>query len=313
MTQTAPDPVTARPRPAPASAVSVVVITRNRRDELARSLTRLAALPEAPPVLVVDNGSTDGTAAMVRRRFPAVSLLCPGRNLGAAGRNLGVAAATTPYVAFCDDDTWWSPGSLQAAVEALDAHPRLAVVTARIVVEPDGTEDPVCADLRDAPLPAPCDLPGHPLVSFLAGASVVRRAAYLAVGGFEPHLVIGGEEELLAADLLAAGWGLAHLPALEIHHHASAQRDPHLRRRQGIRNTLWFTWLRRPLPAALRRTVALVRRLPADRVTAGALLDAAAGAAWVARRRRVVPPEVESLYRAMDAVQFDSGARCYRS
>jgi glycosyltransferase involved in cell wall biosynthesis len=92
--------------------ISVVVITYNRCDELDRTLQRLAELPEQPPVIVVDNASTDGTAEMVRSRHPGVALLTPNANLSAVGRNLGVEAARTPYVAFCDDDTWYEPGSL---------------------------------------------------------------------------------------------------------------------------------------------------------------------------------------------------------
>lgn len=90
--------------------VSVVVITHNRRGELCRTLRRLSALRERPPVIVADNGSTDGTAAAVRREFPHVTLLDCGANLGAVARNHGVARVTTPYVAFGDDDCWWEPG-----------------------------------------------------------------------------------------------------------------------------------------------------------------------------------------------------------
>src|SRR5699024_6372381 len=125
--------------PGPEPRVGVVVITHNRRTELDRTLRLLRELPEAPPVVVVDNGSSDGTAQAVRRDHPWVTLLESRRNLGAVGRNLGVQLLDTPYVAFCDDDTWWDPGSLAAAADALDAHPDVAVLTARIVVEPAGT------------------------------------------------------------------------------------------------------------------------------------------------------------------------------
>ncbi|MYR59303.1 glycosyltransferase, partial [Streptomyces sp. SID625] len=84
---------------------TVVVITHNRRDELLRTLDRLAELPERPAVIVTDNGSTDGTSAAVARHHPRVLLLRPGRNLGAVGRNLAVRRVRTPYVAFCDDDS----------------------------------------------------------------------------------------------------------------------------------------------------------------------------------------------------------------
>ncbi|HEY4465515.1 MAG TPA: glycosyltransferase, partial [Streptosporangiaceae bacterium] len=127
----------------PDPRVTAVVVTRNRRDELSRTLGYLAALPERPPVIVVDNGSADGTAGMVRRRYPDMHVIAARRNLGAVARNLAVRRVTTPYVAFCDDDTWWEPGSIGRAADALDAHPDVAVVTARIVVEPDGTDDPI--------------------------------------------------------------------------------------------------------------------------------------------------------------------------
>jgi GT2 family glycosyltransferase len=299
--------------PFPDPRVSVVLITHNRVEELAQILALLTELPERPRIVVVDNASVDGTAETVRQRFPAVDLLEAGDNLGAAGRNLGVSTVDTPYVAFCDDDTWWSPGSLTHAADLLDEHPRLAVVTGHILVEPDGVDDPVCADMRDSPLPRPAGLPGHPLFSFLAGASVLRRRAFTEVGGFHPRFFVGGEEELMAADLVAAGWALTYVPEIVVHHRASEARDPHLRRRHGIRNTLWFTWLRRPFRSALRRTVALVRTLPRDGITLGGLIDAVAGAPWVLRQRRVLPPHVEAGLQLLDESQLHSKARRYIS
>jgi GT2 family glycosyltransferase len=297
----------------PDARVAVVVITHQRREELLLAVDRLRTLPERPRVVVVDNGSTDGTADAVRARFPEVTLVASPENLGAVGRNVGVALLDTPYVAFCDDDTWWDPGSLSAAADVLDRHPRLAVVTARILVEPGGTEDPVVAELRDSPVHGADWLPGPALGSFLAGASVVRRTAFLEVGGFSERLWLGGEEELMAGDLAAAGWELCYLPALTVHHQASRARNPHLRRRHGIRNTLWTTWLRRPLRPALRRTGHLLRTVPRDRVTARALLEAAGGIPWVLRERRVLPPHAEARFAALEDAQARSTARRYVS
>jgi GT2 family glycosyltransferase len=297
----------------PDPRVSVVVITHQRREELVQALERLRMLPERPHVVVVDNGSTDGTADAVRRRFPDVELVASAENLGATGRNLGVARVDTPYVAFCDDDTWWEPGSLRTAADVLDAHPLLAVITARIVVEPAGTEDPIVAELRDSPVRGADWLPGPALGSFLAGASVVRRSAFLESGGFSDRLWLGGEEELLAGDLAAAGWELCYLPELTVHHRASRARDAHRRRRDGIRNTLWTTWLRRPLRPALRRTWHLLRTLPRDRVSAAGLLAAVAGIPWVMRERRVLPPHAEARFAALDEAQRRSTARRYVS
>jgi len=297
----------------PDPRVAVVVITHNRRDELLLALTRLRELPEQPHVVVVDNGSTDGTAEAVLRDHPWVELIASPDNLGAVGRNVGVARLRTPYVAFCDDDTWWDAGSLRAAADALDAHPRLAVITARILVEPGGVEDPIVAELRDSPVVGAAWLPGPALGSFLAGASVLRREAFTEVGGFSARLWLGGEEELMAGDLAARGWELCYLEHLTIHHQASTARDPHRRRADGIRNTLWTTWLRRPLRPALRRTVHLLRTVPRDRVTGQGLVRAVRGLPWVLRERQVLPPHAEARFAALEDAQRRSTARRYVS
>jgi GT2 family glycosyltransferase len=309
-TEAAPD-TTATGRPD--ARVAVVVITHQRRDEVLQALTRLRALPEQPHVVVVDNGSTDGTAAAVAERFPEVELVASPENLGAVGRNVGVARVSTPYVAFCDDDTWWDPGSLRTAADTFDAHPRLAVVTARILVEPGGREDPIVPELRDSPVRGADWLPGPALGSFLAGASVLRREAFDEVGGFCERLWLGGEEELMAGDLAARGWELCYLPELTVHHQASTARDPHKRRRDGIRNTLWTTWLRRPLRPALRRTAHLLRTVPRDRLSLLGVLDALRGLPWVLRERRVLPPHAEARFAALEEAQRTSTARRYVS
>ncbi|MEU6773077.1 glycosyltransferase [Streptomyces sp. NPDC046759] len=296
-------------RTGPDDRTTVVVTTHNRRAELLRTLGMLRRLPERPRVIVTDSASTDGTAAAVARDFPEVGLLRPGRNLGAVGRNLAVRQVTTPYVAFCDDDTWWEPGSLRRAADLLDARTRLAAVTARIVVEPVGTEDPVVRELRESPLPGPGGLLGPALGSFLAGATVLRTGAFRAGGGFHPGLWLGGEEELLACDLQRQGWWLAYAEELTVHHHASRLRDSTARRVLGIRNTLWFTWLRRPLLPALRRTGRLMRTVPWDAASARAFAQATAGLPWVLRRRDPVPPDLEDRLAALERARRTSPAR----
>ncbi|WP_149258592.1 glycosyltransferase family 2 protein [Actinomadura sp. K4S16] len=292
---------------------TVVVITRDRRRSLLATLAAARALTERARVIVVDNASRDGTADAVAEEFPEVTLIRSPRNLGAVARNLAADHVRTPYVAFWDDDIRWDPDAPSLAAGLLDAHPRLAVVTGRILVEPGGREDPIVPELRHSPVPGPPWLPGPALGSFLAGASMVRLEAFREAGGFSPRLWLGGEEELLSADLMALGWQLCFAEDVVVRHEPSPVREAHLRRRHGIRNTLWFTWLRRPLPVALRRTAVLLRTLPRDRVTAAALAEAAAGLAWVARERRTLPRDVEDRLRRLEASQRASKARRYVS
>src|SRR4051794_32547822 len=98
----------------PEHRVDVVIATRDRRTLLLRTLAELAALPENPHVIVVDNGSSDDTAAAVEAAHPEVELIRLTENAGAAGRTIGAERSQAPYVAFADDDSWWAPGALSA-------------------------------------------------------------------------------------------------------------------------------------------------------------------------------------------------------
>jgi N-acetylglucosaminyl-diphospho-decaprenol L-rhamnosyltransferase len=290
--------------------LTIVVISRNRREDLLRSLAVHAALPERPRVVFVDNASTDRSPDAVREAFPDVDVVELPRNLGGAARNVAVRdRVETPYVAFCDDDSWWEPGALAAAADLLDAHPRLAVVQGHILVGPEDRDDAICAEMARSPLPAAPGQPGHPLLSFVACAVVVRREAFLAVGGFHGRFSVGGEEELLGFDLAAEGWWMSYVPELVAHHHASPNRNRDMRRAIGIRNTIWTTWLRRPLWPALRRTARELLRMPRDRVTLRGLGWAVAGAPWVLRERRPSPAHVERFRMLLEEQQLSSESR----
>ena len=91
--------------PAPSAPVTVVIATRNRGPELLGTLARLRALDEQPPIVVVDNGSTDGTSELVRTHHPGVQVVGLRRNRGAAARTVGARLVDSPYVAFSDDDS----------------------------------------------------------------------------------------------------------------------------------------------------------------------------------------------------------------
>jgi hypothetical protein len=140
---------------------------------------------------------------------------------------------------------------------------------------------------------------------------VLRVGPFRAAGGFSPRLWLGGEEELLATDLITAGHYLCYLREAVVHHAPSRQRDPGRRRWLGIRNTLWFTWLRRPLPAAVRPTAELARTVPRDRTSVAAFAAAAAGLPWVLRARRPAPASVEARIRMLDEPRRASPARRY--
>lgn len=290
--------------------VSVVIATHNRAGTLRRTLEQLRQLPDPPPVLVVDDASADETRQVVTREFPDVELIALERQEGPVARNHGVERVRTPYVAFSDDDSWWAAGALERTADVLDRHRRVAVVAARIVVGDDEETDPICHEMARSPVPGDPSVEGVPILSFMAGAAVLRRSAFSEVGGFEPRLVGGGEEESLACDLAAAGWELRYVADAVAHHHPGGG-DKTLDRILGIRNALWFAWRRRPLGSALRWTAYMLRTAPRNRRSLRAFAEALRGLPWVLRTRRVVSPRVESGLRRLDAEKMSSRSRSY--
>jgi GT2 family glycosyltransferase len=271
--------------------VAVVVVSRNRRDDLLASLPRHEA-----PVVLVDNASTDDTVAAVRAAHPAVTVLTLDRNMGAGARTVGVAQAGTPFVAFADDDSWWAPGDLARAVAIMRAHPRLAVLNARILVGPEERLDQVCAEMAASPLGTQPDLPGPSLLGFVACAALVRTEAFSAVGGFDPVVRFPGEEERVAIDLAAAGWGLAYVDEVTVHHHPSPRREAPGRRQAAIwRSRLLTAVMRLPGPDVGRL---LTRALRSRRGVEG-LLRALPDVPAALRRRNTVPAQVRAGLRLL--------------
>jgi GT2 family glycosyltransferase len=278
--------------------VTVVVATRDRCARLRRCLADLTALPDRPRVIVVDNGSTDNTASMVRLRFPSVELVRLDRNHGAPARNLGVRRARTPYVAFCDDDSGWEPGALLTACQHLRRHPRLALVAARVLVGPGRRIDALSEHMATAPLGQEPDLPGPSVLGFLACAAVIRRDAFLATGGFDPVVFFMGEEQRVAYDLARRGLGLSYCDDVVALHRPEGDRAD--RAMLAARNRALTSWMRRPLAVAVRHSVGVAARAVTRPEARRATLDMI-GRLPAALARRIRPdPTVERLLRTLE-------------
>lgn len=277
--------------------ISFVIASRNRAAELVAVVTRLLDTTGCP-VIVVDNGSEDDSVPAMRvvaaQSGGRVTLLELRSNLGAVARNVGVAACRTPYVAFCDDDSWWEPDAPALGTRIFDRHPRTAVLAARTEVGPQRREDPLVQQLAASPLGHRAGLPGPSILGFLACSAMVRKSAFEAAGGFSRILHFRGEEQLLALDLAAAGWELCYCQELTAIHHPSALRPPTAAQdARSVRNEVLTTWLRRPLPHCARASLRLLGSAGRDAAHARAAAEAAVRLPSVLANRRRLPAAVE--------------------
>ncbi len=277
--------------------LSIVVLTHNRLPSLDRTLRQLTSLPDQHTIIVVDNNSGDGSAAHVKRHFPDIEVVCCATNQGAAGRNAGVRRVRTPYVAFCDDDSWWAPEALSRAAHLLDTHPRLGAVAARVLVGPQDRLDEHCAHMAASAI-EPDGLPGSRQLSFMAGAVVMRTQAFRDVGGYEPRLFLGAEAALMGLDLATRGWQIIYSPEVAAHHHpASTSRESRTMQLMTARNRLWIAWLRLPMAHAMEETMRTLRTASGDGVMNACLQETLDGLPWALRNRRVIPEHVQALWQ----------------
>jgi GT2 family glycosyltransferase len=287
--------------PAAANAsISIVIATRNRASVLKETLEKTVLLNERPAVFVVDNASKDNTQAVVRSFGPPVQLIALDRNHGAAARNFGVREARTPLIALADDDSWYEPGSLRLAEKLFDERPSLGLIATRVLIGTESVLDPTCVAMAASPLPAAPGLPGPAVLGFLACGAVVRRSAFDAAGGFNEIFGVGGEEELLAIDLAVAGFELAYIDRVVVHHHPTRPESGAARRSAIVRNALWCAAMRRRLPGLLHRVSRIGLNAGRDRPGWAGIRDAFCGISNALRSRKAISRELDRRLFAID-------------
>ena len=199
----------------------IVVVTWHGREVLASCLEHLDRQTERDRVIVVDNASGDGTAELVRERFPHVTFLELPENRGfGAAVNAGAAAGDGDAIVLVNNDLDADPGFVAALLEPLRADARVGMVAGmtlmpgRAAVDAFGIQlDAGLAAynrLRHAP-PAQAERAGL-LAGPSGGAAAYRRVAFDAVGGFDETLIAYGEDVDLLLRLRAAGWESAAAP-----------------------------------------------------------------------------------------------------
>lgn len=315
-----------------AGDVAVAVISYNTCDILRDCLT--SVMLEAPTtVVVVDNGSTDGSIEMIRREFPAVHLVTDATNPGyGAAANRAVTECARPYILLLNSDTMLHPGSIAALRDYMEQHHDAGVVGPRLV-NPDGSLQPSCFAFPSAaflfvehsPFRAAARLLprmrrhffiGWPhtearAVPWVVGAALLmRREAFDAVGGFDASFHMYYEEVDLAYRMEAAGWTTHFAPVADVTHlgGATTARTWSAMRVRYFRSLSRFCAMHSSRGAATRLALAL------HVVSAGKLVldEVRRPFARDAERRRDLEARV-ALWRELVRVPFLREAREVRA
>jgi glycosyltransferase involved in cell wall biosynthesis len=195
--------------------VSVIIPTYNRVPYLGDAIRSvLAQSAEGVEIIVVDDGSTDGTEELVRAFHAGVIFLrVPHRGQPAATRNRGLEAARGDFIALLDSDDLFLPGKLTAQCAALAAHPDVAFVYSNGYFFRDDPDAPISRVLDGLPTPSGDGFADLLRGNFLVPAvTLVRRSCLDAVGAFDEALTLRGVEDYDLWLRLAARFPILYVP-----------------------------------------------------------------------------------------------------
>jgi GT2 family glycosyltransferase len=256
--------------PSVAGTVAVVIVNWNSGQMLESCLAALARQTRQPDrVVVVDNGSSDGSADGLEGRWPTVEVLRTGANLGfAAANNRAVDALRTQWVALLNPDTVAEPGWLEALLRAATASPGFSMFASRLVMAADPTRLDGTGDVyytnglaarRDYRRPAAAAaMQAEEVFSPCAAAALYQVRDFSAHGGFDESYFCYFEDVDLAFRLRLGGHRCLYVPDAIVHHVGSGVSGARsaFTLYHGHRNLVWTFF--KNMPVAL-----LIRYLPA--------------------------------------------------
>jgi glycosyltransferase involved in cell wall biosynthesis len=228
----------------------VLIATKDRCEELRLALRSVLSQSTRLEILVIDDGSNDGTPAMLRTEFPSVRVIRHEDSRGyIVRRNEGVREARAGIVISIDDDAALSTPHVvgQTLAEFSDervgavAMPYIDVNRGSRVIQRAPASDGVYATDR-----------------FIGTAHALRRDVFLDLGGYREALVHQGEEGDYCLRMLEAGFIVRLGSADPIHHFESPRRDFRRMDYFGVRNAVLFVWQNVPAPDAWWRMPVLI-------------------------------------------------------
>lgn len=211
-------------------------------------------------IILVDNGSTDGSIEFVREQFPQVHLICNTENKGfAGGNNQGMRLSRADYVATLNNDTRLEPNWLAELVEVMERRPELGMAASKMLFahQPDLINSAgICLDRagiawdwRGGELDNPDEQQPQEIFGACAGAALYRKQMLDQIGLFDEDFIIYMEDVDLAWRAQLAGWRCLFVPAARVYHATSATvgQGSATKNRLLSRNKIWMIIKNYPL------------------------------------------------------------------
>jgi GT2 family glycosyltransferase len=226
---------------------SLVISSKNRRDDLRRAIASAVCQTEPLEIIVLDDGSSDGTADMVSHEFPQVRLVRSEISIGyVAQRNRGAVLSTGDLIFSIDDDAEFSTPDVVAQTIREFSHPRIGAIAIPYV-------EPKKSDRYFQRAPDTNAI--WVTETFRGTAYAVKRDIFNQLGGFRGDIVHQGEEMDFCIRLLAYGWFVRLGTGDAIIHYEAPSRDWKRVDFYGRRNDILFAWRNLPMPYMLTHLV----------------------------------------------------------
>lgn len=214
--------------------LSIIIITWNGKEKLRQCLKSIASLKKRPDVefILIDNGSTDGTQAMIESEFPYVKYRHLNTNRGVSyARNRGLERARGRFMMILDNDTIASSQAIEGMEYFMEKHPEYGLCGCRLT-DPDGTPQDNCKKYPGITEKVKNILHRHSSrysypnlmnnvfePEYLIGAcQFFRREAYLEAGPLDENIFYGPEDADFCLRIRKKGWKICYLPQFSIIH-----------------------------------------------------------------------------------------------
>jgi len=234
--------------------VAVIVVNWNGRPYLDKCLAALRVQTYRWfEIVLVDNASTDDSAAFAKAAYPEVTVIQCDRNLGfAAGNNAGIRATRSDYVAVINNDAYADPDWLARLMEVADQHPEAGMLASKVVFEDNPSVinsaglamdwAGFCWDWRGGQPDRPAEDHVEQIFGPCGSAALYRRATLDEIGLFDEDFFMYAEDADLNWRALRAGWKCLYVPAARVRHVASATsiEGSHFKTYHLGRNKLWL-------------------------------------------------------------------------